>query len=253
MVTFGGQLAFVTGGATGIGAAVVERLASLGAAVACCYHKSGAGAQALTAKLKERGQEIWPVQADVADGQQVRAAVESAVAHFGRPVSLLVNNAGDNVNPAPVETMDEAVWHEVLGINLTGPFLCAKAVIPGMKSLGGGRIINITSISARTGGGPGSAHYVASKAGLEGFTRALAKELAPCKITVNGLAPGIVMTPIHERTNTPESLERLRLTIPLLRLGAVDEVARVVAFLASEDASFITGEIIAVNGGMRMD
>ena len=253
MVTFNGQLAFVTGGATGIGAATVERLASLGAAVACGYHKSGAGAQALAAKLKEHGWEIWPLQVDVSDGRQVRAAVESAVAHFGRPVSVLVNNAGDNIDPAPVETMDEAVWQAVLGINLTGPFLCAKAVIPGMKSLGRGRIINITSISARTGGGPGSAHYVASKAGLEGFTRSLAKELAPFNITVNGIAPGLIYTPIHERINTPESLERLRQTIPLARLGAADELARVVTFLASEDASFITGEIIAVNGGMRMD
>jgi len=152
-----------------------------------------------------------------------------------------------------VESMDEALWRQVIGINLTGPFLCAKYVIPGMKALGGGRIINITSISARTGGGPGSAHYVASKAGLEGFTRALAKELAPFNITVNGIAPGVIYTPIHERTNTPESLERLRQNIPLARLGKADEVAQVVAFLASEAGSFITGEIIAVNGGMRMD
>jgi 3-oxoacyl-[acyl-carrier protein] reductase len=253
MGTFTGQLAFVTGGATGIGAAIVERFASLGADVACCYNKSRAGAEALAAKLKERGLEIFLVQADVSDSQQVKAAVEATVAHFGRPVSILVNNAGDNINPTPVETMDEALWNKVIGINLTGPFLLAKACIPGMKALGGGRIINVTSISARTGGGPGSAHYVASKAGLEGFTRALAKELAPFNITVNGVAPGLIYTPIHERINTPESLERLRQTIPLLRIGQPDELARVVTFLASEDASFMTGEIVAVNGGMRMD
>ncbi len=253
MSQFAGQLAFVTGGATGIGAAVVERLASEGAAVACCYHKSGAGAKALATKLAERGMEILAVQADVSESEQVRAAVETAISYFGRPIGLLVNNAGDNLNPTPVEGMDEALWRQVIGINLTGPFLCAKYVIPGMKSLGRGRIINITSISARTGGGPGSAHYVASKAGLEGFTRALAKELAPFNITVNGIAPGVIYTPIHERTNTPESLERLRQNIPLARIGAADEVAQVVAFLASEAASFITGEIIAVNGGMRMD
>ena len=253
MSTFTGQLAFVTGGATGIGAATVERLASLGAVVACCYHKSGAGAKTLAARLKERGLEVLPVKADVAESEQVREAVDTAVTHFGRPVNILVNNAGDNINPAPVESMDEAVWRQVLGVNLTGPFLCAKYVIPGMKTLGGGRIINITSISARTGGGPGSAHYVASKAGLEGLTRALAKELAPFNITVNGIAPGLIYTPIHERINTPESLERLRQSIPLARLGQADEVAQAVAFLASEAGSFITGEIIAVNGGMRMD
>jgi len=253
MSLFTGQLAFVTGGATGIGAAIVERLASEGAAVACCYHKSRAGAKALATKLAERGLQVLPVQADVSESEQVRAAVEVAISHFGRPIGLLVNNAGDNLNPTPVESMDEALWRQIIGINLTGPFLCAKYVIPGMKSLGRGRIINVTSISARTGGGPGSAHYVASKAGLEGFTRALAKELAPFNITVNGIAPGVIYTPIHERTNTPESLERLRQNIPLARIGAADEVAQVVAFLASEAASFITGEIIAVNGGMRMD
>ena len=250
---FAGQLAFVTGGATGIGAAIVERFATLGADVACCYHKSRAGAEALAARLKESGLEVFLVQADVSDSQKVRAAVGATVAHFERPIGILVNNAGNNIDPTPVETMDEALWKQVIGINLTGPFLLAKYCIPGMKFLGGGRIINVTSISARTGGGPGSAHYVASKAGLEGFTRSLAKELAPFNITVNGVAPGLVYTPIHERINTPESLERLRQNIPLLRIGKADEVARVVTFLASEDASFMTGEIVAVNGGMRMD
>jgi len=250
---FEGHLVFVTGGATGIGAAIVERFAMLGADVACCYNKSRAGAEALAASLQERGCKVFLVRADVSDWGQVRSAIEAAVSHFGRGISILINNAGDNIDPTPVEDMSEELWSRVIGVNLTGPFLCAKYCIPGMKALGGGRIINITSISARTGGGPGSAHYVASKAGLEGFTRSLAKELAPFNITVNGVAPGVVHTPIHERTNTPDSLERLRQNIPLLRIGKADEVARVVAFLASDDASFVTGEIIAVNGGMRMD
>jgi 3-oxoacyl-[acyl-carrier protein] reductase len=250
---FDGQLVFVTGGATGIGAAIVERFVTLGADVACCYNKSRGDAEALAARLNEHGQGIFLAKADVSELQEVKAAIEATGAHFGRPISILVNNAGDNINPTPVETMPEELWSQVIAINLTGPFLCAKYCIPGMKTLGCGRIINVTSISARTGGGPGSAHYVTSKAGLEGFTRSLAKELAPFNITVNGVAPGVVYTPIHERTNTPESLERLRQTIPLLRIGKADEVARVVTFLASEDASFVTGEIVAVNGGMRMD
>jgi 3-oxoacyl-[acyl-carrier protein] reductase len=250
---FDDQLVFITGGATGIGAATVERFAMLGADVACCYNKSHTAAKTLAASLHDRGLSIFTVHADVSEGEEVRAAIEATVTHFGNSISILVNNAGDNINPTPVETMDETIWARVIGINLTGPFLCAKYCIPGMKASGGGRIINITSISARTGGGPGSAHYVASKAGLEGFTRSLAKELASYNITVNGIAPGVVYTPIHERTNTPESLERLRQNIPLMRIGGVDEVARVVTFLASEDASFITGEIVAVNGGMRMD
>jgi len=250
---FAGKVALVTGGATGIGTSIVTRLASLGASVVCSYHKSRAGAEALAVELGARGLSIFPVQMNVASSSEVKAAVEQAAAHFGRPIAILVNNAGDNIDPQPVETMAEELWNTVLGINLTGPFLCAKYCIPGMKVMGGGRIVNVTSISARTGGGPGSAHYVASKAGLEGFTRALAKELAPFNITVNGVAPGLIYTPIHERINTPESLERLRQSIPLLRIGVPEEVARVVSFLCSEDASFITGEVVAVNGGMRMD
>jgi 3-oxoacyl-[acyl-carrier protein] reductase len=253
MRSLDGNLAFVTGGATGIGAAVVERLALQGADVACCYHTSKASAEELAGRLATQGREVWPVQADISDGRQVQAAVEASIEYFKRSIGILVNNAGDNISPTPVETMDEALWHKVIAINLTGPFLLAKYCIPGMRALGGGRIINVTSISARSGGGPGSAHYVASKAGLEGLTRSLARELAEFNITVNGVAPGVILTPIHERVNTPESLERLRRAIPLQRIGQAGEVARVVAFLASDDASFMTGEIVAVNGGMRMD
>jgi 3-oxoacyl-[acyl-carrier protein] reductase len=253
METFDGQVVMVTGGATGLGAAMVERFALLGAAVACCYNKSQSAAEALAAKLRECGKEILLVQVDVADGAQVRAAVTAVAEHFGTPISILINNAGDNINPAPIDEMPEETWDRVIGINLKGAFLCAKYCIPAMKAARAGRVINITSISGRSGGGPGGAHYAASKGGLEAFTRALAKELAPYGVTANGIAPGVVYTPLHERTNTPESLERLRQNIPLLRLGVPMDVAGLAAFLASADASYITGEIIAVNGGLRMD
>lgn len=253
METFDGQVVMVTGGATGLGAAMVERFALLGADVACCYHKSHTAAKALAAKLRECGKEILLVQVDVADGAQVRSAVAAIAEHFGRSVSILINNAGDNINPAPIDEMTEETWDRVIGINLKGAFLCAKYCIPAMKAAKAGRVINITSISGRSGGGPGGAHYAASKGGLESFTRALAKELAPYGVTANGIAPGVVYTPLHERTNTPESLERLRQNIPLLRLGVPMDVAGIAAFLASTDASYVTGEIIAVNGGLRMD
>jgi 3-oxoacyl-[acyl-carrier protein] reductase len=253
METFAGQVVMITGGATGLGAAMVERFAMRGGDVACCYHKSQSSARALAARLHECGKEIFLAQVDVADGRQVQEAVADIATHFGRPVSILVNNAGDNIDPAPIDAMAEETWDRVIGVNLKGAFLTAKYCIPAMKAARAGRVINITSISGRSGGGPGGAHYAASKAGLEAFTRALAKELAPYGVTANGIAPGVVYTPLHERTNTPESLERLRQTIPLLRLGAPMDVASVATFLASEDASYITGEIIAVNGGMRMD
>jgi len=253
MENLAGNVAMVTGGATGIGAAIVERLAMQGAAVACCYNKSRAGAEALAQKLKEQGTDIFLVKIDVSLGQEIKAGVEAISAHFGRPINILVNNAGDVFATSPLDEMEVELWDMVMNVNLRGAFLCAKYCIPGMKTAKGGRIINITSISARTGGGPGAAHYVASKGGLEALTRAMALELAPYNITVNGVAPGVIYTPIHERTNTPETLEKLRQIIPLTRLGEPEEVARVISFLASEDASYITGEIIAVNGGKRMD
>ena len=248
-----GKVALVTGGGTGIGAAIVERLAALRADVACAYNKSRASAEELAGKLTARGTSVFAVKMDVSSEAEVRTGIEAAVRHFGRPVDILVNNAGDNLQPTTVDRMDKELWDRVIAINLGGAFLCAKHCIPAMKERRSGRIVNITSISARTGGGPGSAHYVASKAGLEGFTRALAKEMAPFGVTVNGVAPGVIATPIHDRTNTPESLEKLRQTIPLARIGAPEEIARVVSFVASDDASYITGEIIAVNGGLRMD
>jgi len=130
-----------------------------------------------------------------------------------------VNNAGDQIRTMPIEEMDEELWDLVLAVNLKGAFLCARACIPGMKAARWGRIVNMSSVSARSGGGPGAAHYAASKAGLESLTRSLARELGPFGITANAVAPGVVLTPIHERHNTPENLEKLRQTVPVLRLG----------------------------------
>ena len=253
MENLSGKVAMVTGGATGIGAGIVERLTAAGADVACCYNASAEAAWSLSADLASRGTEIMTVKVDVRNAGEVKAAVDTVTDHFRRPVNILVNNAGGPMLARTVPELDEESWAWVIGVNLTGAFLCSKYCIPSMKTADSGRIINITSISARTGGGPGNVPYVAGKAGLEGFTRALAKEVAPFNITVNGVAPGVIHTPIHERFNTPESLERLRQTIPIARIGEPEDVAGVVAFLASDDASYVTGEIIAVNGGMRMD
>ncbi len=174
---------------------------------------------------------------NVTDREQVRSAVDCVAGHFRDVVSIVVNNAGDVVRSAPVDEMDEDLWDLVMATNLKGALLCSMHCIPGMKNVGWGRIINISSISARSGGGPGASHYAASKAGLESLTRSLAKELAPHGITANSVSPGVIYTPIHQRHNTPESLEKLRQMIPLQRIGTVEDVAGVVAFLASDDAS----------------
>ena len=190
MNIFSGKLAMVTGGATGIGAAIVKRLALLGADVACCYNKSYTHAQALATKLEEAGREISITRMDVSNYQEVRDGVESIIVRYGRPISILVNNAGDNITPTPVEAMDEALWNKVIGINLTGPFLCAKYCIPGMKTWGRPdhqRHLDIGAHRRRTWLGA-----LRGEQGRAGGPHPLVgKGVGALNITVNGVAPGL--------------------------------------------------------------
>ena len=248
-----GKIAMVTGGATGIGAAIVEKLAVNGAHVACCYNKSSDKAELLCEKLKKKGYNVFTVKVDLLNSSEIKSAVDSIKTHFGHPIDILVNNAGDAYNFAEVDKMTEESWDEIVGINLKGTFLCCKYCLADMKANRSGRIVNMSSISARTGGGVGGSHYAASKGGIDAFTRALAKECGPYNINVNAVSPGVVYTPMHERINTKEKLEELRKKIPLMRLGIPEEVAGTVYFLCTEDAAYISGAVIPVNGGMRMD
>ena len=177
---------------------------------------------------------------------------EGNTCKVGDVVSILVNNAGDMSDPTAVESMSEEMWDAEIRLNLTSAFLCSRYCIPGMKGKQYGRIINNTSLAARAGGGPGYVHYATCKGGMEAFTRGLAKELGPCNITVNAVAPGVIDTTIHQRSPTAGDLDEIRSRTPLGRLGRPDEVASLIAFLATEEASYITGETIAVNGGLRM-
>ena len=248
------RVALVTGGATGIGAAIVTRLVYDGAKVACCYNRSKENAEELERRLKEEGfDNILIVKMDVTDAEEIKNSIDQTVNKFERDIDILVNNAGDVFGNAPIDELDIEIWDKIMAINLRSVFLCSKYCIPGMKKQKKGTIVNISSISARSGGGPGGSHYAASKGGVEAFTRALAKELGPFNITANAVAPGVIYTPMHERTNTPETLERIRKTIPVQRIGIPEEVAGIVSFLCTGNASYINGEIIAVNGGMRMD
>ena len=192
-------------------------------------------------------------QVDISDGEKVKSAIDSIAKHFGQPISILINNAGDILHLAKIESLTEEQWNQVMAVNLTGTFLCAKHCVTGMKAKNTGRIINISSLAARAGGGVGSIAYAVSKGGVETFTRGLAKELAPFNITVNAVAPGIIDTPILQRYNVTGNLGEIKQRTPLARLGRPDEVAGAVTFLASKEASYITGETIAVNGGLRMD
>lgn len=248
-----GQIAVVTGGATGIGEAIVRALTARGARVACCYHKSRDRAEYLAEELNRQGVTVFPVRLDVTDIRQIASAIETVEQHFGGRITIFVNNAGDLLDCSTVESMADESWDREILLNLTSVFRCCKRCVPGMKAQGYGRIINISSLAARAGGGPGCVHYAASKGGMEAFTRGLAKELGSFNITVNAVAPGVINTPMHQRSYAAGNLEAIRDKVPLGKLGTAEEVAATVAFLASPDASYITGATIPVNGGLRMD
>lgn len=251
MGEFVGKVVMVTGGGVGIGAAIVERFAMLGAEVACCYNRSLDAAEALAGKLKSEGRTIFLVKVDVTNSHEVSTAVELISGHFGRPISILVNNAGDSGHRATLEEMNETFWDNLVTVNLKGVFLCTKFCVPAMKVARDGRIINITTIGARAG--VGVHPYSAAKAGVETFTSSLAKELGPFNITVNAVAPGLVDTRMIRSLHTPDSLEMWRQKIPLRRIGEPEDLAGVVTFLASQDASYITGAVIPVSGGLWTD
>jgi len=252
-VDLSGKNALVTGGARGIGAAISTALAENGASVAINFHTSEQHASALAERLRGDGNRVLAIRADITAPADIERMFGEAQDRLGEAIDILVNNAGTQIALASVEEMPLEVWSQSLALNLTGAMLCCQRAIPGMKRNAWGRIINISSISARSGGGPGGTSYAASKGGLSTFTKGLAKELGPAGITVNALAPGVILTQIHEKFSTRETLDQLKKMTPLGRLGQPEDVAGAVLFLASDSASYITGETLAVNGGLRMD
>jgi len=173
--------------------------------------------------------------------------VEAAVHGLGAPVDILVNNAGSLIARSPIEEMDAELWKEVIDLNLSAVFFATKAVLPHLGR--GARIVNVSSVAARHGGGPGAVAYATAKGGVMTMTRGLAKELAPRNIRVNAIAPGVIETPFHDRFSTPEMLETFRKGIPLGRLGTPEECAGAVLYLVSPLASYVTGQTIDINGG----
>lgn len=241
-----GRTALITGGGTGIGAAIAMGYAGQGANVIVNYSRSDKEACDTVAHITGRGGSAIAVQCDVSQASQVDAMFVTARKTFGR-VDILVNNAGAVFGGQPTAEMPEDTWDKTIAVNLKSVFLCSKAAIPQLPDKIG-RIINITSISAFSGrGGPA---YGPAKAGVNAMTRDMAIELGSRGITVNGIAPGIIDTRIHRQGTAPDQYAKLIEMIPLGRDGKVDDLVGIALLLASDAGSFITGDIIHVNGGM---
>ncbi|RJX24864.1 MAG: 3-oxoacyl-[acyl-carrier-protein] reductase [Desulfurivibrio sp.] len=243
-----GKIAVVTGGSRGIGKAVCLRLAGLGATVVVNYVSRPDAAEATVAAIKDAGGQAAAYQFNVADALQVQAAFKKILADFGR-VDILVNNAGIT-RDGLIAMMKEQAWDEVLDTNLKGAFNCIKAASRPMMKQRWGRIVSITSVIGFAGNA-GQANYAAAKAGMVGLTRSVAKELASRGVTVNGVAPGYIDTDMT-RELAEEVTEKIKAEIPMNSLGTVEDVAAAVAYLASEEARYVTGQFIHVNGGMFM-
>jgi NAD(P)-dependent dehydrogenase (short-subunit alcohol dehydrogenase family) len=244
-----GRSAVVTGGASGIGRAIARRLAAAGAAVAV-LDLDEAGAAAVVAEIEHGGGSAVAVAADVADGASVCAATGAVHAALG-PVHVLVNNAGI-CTFVPFADMREADWDGMMAVTLKGAYYCAKSFVPDMQAAGWGRVVNVSSL-AGVKGAPRLAHYAAAKAGLLGFTKALAVELGPEGITVNAIAPGLVDTPLLVKSGMPDSIRQSSLReLPVRRLGVPDDVAAACAYLISPEAGFVTGQVLGANGGAYM-
>jgi 3-oxoacyl-[acyl-carrier protein] reductase len=247
------KTALVTGASTGIGAAVAIAYAARGMRVAVHYNSSRAAAEQVVATIQAAGGEAFALQADVRDSAAIRRVVGEARDRLGA-IDVLVNNAGSLVKRLPIADFDDAVFDEVLHINARSVLAFCREVVPLMRAQGrGGSIVNVSSIAARNGGGPGAYLYAGAKGFVSTATRGLAKELAPDRIRVNAVSPGVIQTPFHDRFSTPQLLESFKAAIPLARIGEPDDCVGAFLYLASDQLSgYVTGQILEVNGGQYM-
>jgi 3-oxoacyl-[acyl-carrier protein] reductase len=244
------RIALVTGGARDIGRAISMELARIGADVVVNYHQSRAEAEETVRSIEKLGRRAVAVQADVTRKADVDRLVAEALVFGNGRVDILVNNAGGIVRRVLLADLTEELLDEVLRLNFTSTVLMCQAVIPGMVERGGGRVINISSIAGHNGGAPTTPHYGPAKAAVSDLARTLTKEFASKGITINSVAPGIIDNKFHEVHTPRDAFVSLVKGVPMGRAGTNEEVAGAVAFLASPAASYITGEVIHVNGGL---
>lgn len=247
-----GKIALVTGAGAGIGRACALELARRGADVGVHYRRSREGADEVVKAVRALGRRAEAIEGDLTRDGEARRVVEACQERLGR-LDILVNNAGDLIARSPLRELDEALFRQVMDVNVVTAFLCAQAAAPAMVERRSGAIVNVSSLAAHNGGGPGAIAYSAAKGAVISLTKGLAKELAPQGVRVNCVSPGLIGgTDFHGRFTAKDAFDATARTVPLGRAGTAEEVANVVAFLAGPDASYLSGETVEVNGGLLM-
>lgn len=244
------KVVLITGASTGIGAACALAFGRQGCKVVVHFHNSQAAALAVAEAVEQAGGEALVVQGDLRLSADCERLVAQSAQRFSR-IDVLINNAGALVKRVPIEALSDEMFNDIVGLNVRSMMMCTRHAIAHMPE--GSSIINLTSVAARNGGGPGASLYAGSKGFVSTATKGLAKELVGRKIRVNAIAPGVISTPFHDKFSTPAQLEAMRLTIPMGRLGTADECVGAFLYLASEKlSSYVTGQIMEINGGQYM-
>jgi 3-oxoacyl-[acyl-carrier protein] reductase len=246
------HVTLVTGASTGIGAATARAFAAEGSQVAVHYNSSQAAAREVVGRVEAVGGKAWLFQADLSKAAECRRLVAEVLETCGR-IDVLVNNAGSLVDRRGLFDIDDEFWQRVLDINLNSAFWTTQAAARHMTERGSGAIINLSSIAARNGGGPGATAYATAKGAITAMTKGHAKELIAHGVRVNAVNPGVILTPFHERFSPPERMKAMVSSIPQGRAGQPEEIAGAIVFLASDAASHIVGESLEINGGMLME